>query len=153
MTANATPLGKILEEEIHCAEQLMRVLEREREAVRLRNLDAISETTELKAALVAQLNTLGMRRGDALQIDTASVESALHGADPSGRLQSLWRELMSHVKACQTLNKQNGLLLSSTHRTLKLAMEALGNGQGEKTVYGPEGQPLAGPATHSIAKV
>lgn len=125
----------VLNEQIRCAEEMLRALGEENRALLDGDAELLNRAGADKARLVAALEALETeRRTLATAIETHVTHN---GADPSAPDAS-WRTLLTLVAECKTQNQRNGALVKARSEQVRIALKAL-RGSADPGCYDPNG--------------
>jgi flagellar biosynthesis/type III secretory pathway chaperone len=119
-----TEIADVLDQQIRCAEDMLRALGRENEALVAGNSDLISAAGAEKASIVDSLEALEAARRRL-------------GDDGDARGSTQWQALLGLVSACKEQNQRNGALLKARTEQLEIALQALRGS--EPGFYDPSG--------------
>lgn len=143
----AQQLQANLQAQRECAQQLLGVLQEEREALMradVARLEALTQTKAGAAGLLQKLGaTLQQLRGAARAPALPAWFAALRGGLPA-----LWDELLRLAAQCQAANMDNAVLLAAREAQLKQTLRAF-RPAGSPELYGRSGYaPLGLAARH-----
>jgi flagella synthesis protein FlgN len=125
----------VLNEQISCAEAMLRALGQENQALRDGDAELLNAASADKARLVAALETLeSERRTLAAAIETHLTQTRAEPAAPDAS----WRTLLTLVAECKTLNQRNGALVKARSEQVRIALQAL-RGPADSGCYDPNG--------------
>ena len=125
----------VLNEQIRCAEDMLRALGDENRALLDGDAEMLNKAGADKARLVAALEGLETeRRSLASAIETHVTQG---GAEPSTPDAS-WRTLLTLVAECKAQNQRNGALVKARSEQVRIALKAL-RGSAEPDCYDPNG--------------
>lgn len=111
-------IGALLEEERHCLERLLSVLEEENTSIGRHDLAGLENITERKQRLIAQVEQASKNRMLVLQqlgIDPHKNGWSHHLHELSGQHADVTeplKQLVEMTRKCQGLNRTNGLALN-----------------------------------------
>ncbi|MGH8809986.1 MAG: flagella synthesis protein FlgN [Noviherbaspirillum sp.] len=134
-------LGK----EIDAAQNLLQLLKREESLLVNVDVDGLSQLTEEKAKIAAQMSVLARSRHDMLKAagfepTESGMQAWLTSAAATADDHDAWNELLALAQSGKELNRVNGLLIAQQLASNQNALNVLqGNPQGSG-VYGPNGQ-------------
>jgi flagella synthesis protein FlgN len=121
----STPLlVDVLNEQIRCAEAMLRTLGRENDALVAGDTELLGSAGADKARLVESLETL--------EIERRNLDS---GSDETGSPQ--WQTLLGLISSCKDQNQRNGALLKARSEQVQIALQALRGS--EPGFYDPSG--------------
>lgn len=125
----------VLNEQIRCAEEMLRALGEENRALIDGDAELLNRVGADKARLVAALEALETeRRALATAIETHVTHN---GSEPSAPDAS-WRMLLTLVAECKAQNQRNGALVKARSEQVRIALKAL-RGSMDPSVYDPSG--------------
>lgn len=148
-TLSTQYISKYLEEVAAQAEQLMSLLQEERDVISVSNGDALEAVTSSKEKLATaiqfntrqcsqQLQQAGFGNNDlslSKYIDSCSEPY-------TSQFRSAWNDLQSVLKQCQEENRINGKLISSSQRQIKQALSIIQGKPVEEDLYGKSGKSI-----------
>ncbi len=147
MTAERTqphPLEEILRQEIACTDALLQCLDAERAALASRDLDSLTDTTAAKLQHTESLEKLEQQRADLLQTlgfdnTAAGIRHCMESLPDAERLQTLWQQVLTNIRACRTGNLTNGGILELGRQHVEQALSILRGQSASPTLYGQNG--------------
>jgi flagellar biosynthesis protein FlgN len=142
-------LAGVLAEEVSLLGELIELLERERDVIGAKDIDALRQTTRARQERLGALARLEEQRRSLCSLhghsaDRAGLTTLLAWCDPSGSLSARLGECVRRAARCQELNDQNGLLVAARMQRVEGLLEALTGRTRRRDVYGPRG--FLGPA-------
>jgi flagella synthesis protein FlgN len=123
----SSELTAVMNEQIRCAEAMLRTLGQEHEALVAGDTARLASAGADKARLVETLETL--------EVERRSLAAAGGSAVEQGSAQ--WRTLLGLVAACKDQNQRNGALLKARSEQVQIALQALRGS--EPGFYDPSG--------------
>ncbi len=126
-------LVDVLNEQIRCAEAMLRTLGRENEALVAGDVEALYSAGADKARLVESL--------EALEIERRNLGAGV-GGETQGRGSPEWQSLLELVSACKDWNQRNGALVKARSEQVQIALHALRGS--EAGFYDPSGLKASG---------
>ncbi len=138
----ATELGAIVREANECAEQLLNVLEEERDALSAGNVTGIDSCGQKKTGFVARLECLDRERIAMCQVFTISdrdIDAFLidHNACDDN---CSWQQFLIQLRKCREANDVNGRITHLRRQHLERSLEILrGCAENNPGLYGPNG--------------
>jgi flagellar biosynthesis/type III secretory pathway chaperone len=125
----------VLNEQIRCAEQMLRALGEENRALLEGDAELLNQAGADKARLVAALEGLETeRRSLASAIETHVTQAAIEPSAPDAS----WRTLLTLVAECKAQNQRNGALVKARSEQVRIALQAL-RGSPDPACYDPSG--------------
>jgi flagellar biosynthesis/type III secretory pathway chaperone len=125
----------VLNEQIRCAEDMLRALGDENRALLDGDPETLNQAGADKARLVAALEALETeRRSLASAIETHVTHAAVEPSAPDAS----WRTLLTLVAECKAQNLRNGALVKARSEQVRIALKAL-RGSAEPGCYDPNG--------------
>ncbi|UGQ45235.1 flagella synthesis protein FlgN [Massilia endophytica] len=147
----ATPMDSLRAEQALIA-QLLDVLQEEQQCLVAAEIDALSELTPRKSALIGEMAVLASQRhrqlgaaGFAAQESGMDAWLAAHGGDAGA---ALWQQLLDQTREAKELNRLNGMLINRQLGHTQGALQALR--PQAAPVYGPNGQTAPRPASRGF---
>ena len=117
----------VLNEQLRCAEEMLRTLGREKEALVSADNELLSAVGADKARIVDALDAL----------EAARRKLAAPGEEDDARGSPQWQSLLGVISACKEQNQRNGALLKARTEQLQIALQALRGS--EPGFYDPTG--------------
>ena len=125
----------VLNEQIRCAEDMLRALADENRALVDGDPELLNKAGADKARLVAALEGLETeRRSLASAIETHVTQAAVEPSAPDAS----WRTLLTLVAECKAQNQRNGALVKARSDQVRIALKALRGGT-DSGCYDPNG--------------
>lgn len=138
---------------------LLDVLQREQDALRRADADALPVISEAKQREVQALLRFSSARVRALAAtgrtpSRAAAQALLieGGADPA-TVEAAWSEIESLATEARRANAVNGALIASQQTYFGRALSALSSATGTTSTYGADGRPQLGLASRSLAAI
>ncbi len=125
----------VLNEQIRCAEAMLRALGVENQALLEGNAEQLNAAGADKARLVEALENLETERRTLADAIGASLSAATGDAAPQG---PPWQTLLGLVAACKDQNQRNGALVKARTEQVRIALKTL-RGADEPDCYDPTG--------------
>jgi len=146
-TLNTEYLAAYLEEGTNQAQQLMQLLNDERDIISSNDANALENIAASKEKLAQKIQASTV-------ICSQRLEQAGYTANNSGlaeyfqrcsetnskQLKSTWEKLQSLLKECQNKNRINGKLLGNSQRRIKQALSILQGKPVDEELYGRGGE-------------
>jgi len=136
MDHNSHGLVDVLNEQIRCAEAMLRTLGRENQALVSGDAEALTAAGADKAKLVETLEALESERRGLTEAIAASVLRASAHADVEAAPE--WRQLLDLIAECKQQNQRNGALVKARSEQVRIALRTL-RGSGPD-LYSPSGR-------------
>jgi flagellar biosynthesis/type III secretory pathway chaperone len=132
-----------LNEGIAALSQLDELLHSERQAITLRDSDAIVAVAGRKDECLQTLEKLENGRltcctGNGFATSAAAMDECLDWCDPQGALAELWSQYRQLAANCSTANLTNGAIIRTRQQQITAALAVLCGGEAAQT-YGPSG--------------
>jgi flagella synthesis protein FlgN len=137
MEHNNHGLVDVLNEQIRCAEAMLRTLGRESQALITGDADELNAAGADKAKLVETLEALENERRGLTEAIAASVMDAA-SARPDFESAPEWRQLLGLIAECKQQNQRNGTLVKARSEQVRSALRTL-RGTGPD-LYSPSGR-------------
>lgn len=137
MDHNSHGLIEVLNEQIRCAEAMLRTLGQENQALMAGDAEELNAAGTEKATLVETLEALENERRGLTEAIAASVMDAA-SARPDFESTPKWRQLLSLVAECKQQNQRNGALVKARSEQVRIALRTL-RGVGPD-LYSPSGR-------------
>jgi flagellar biosynthesis/type III secretory pathway chaperone len=118
----------VLNEQIRCAEAMLRTLGRENDALVAGDVEALYSAGADKTRLVESL--------EALETERRNLGAGVDG-DTQGRGSPEWQSLLDLISACKDWNLRNGALVKARSDQVQIALQALRGS--EPGFYDPSG--------------
>lgn len=148
-----------LRAEIAGYRSLLEVLQREQDALRRADADALPAISEAKQREVQALLRFSSARVRALAAtgrapSRAAAQALLieGGADPAA-VELAWNEIEALAAEARQANAINGALIASQQTYFGRALSALSSASGSTATYGADGRPQFGLASRSLAAI
>lgn len=148
-------LAPLLRREADCAAALLKLLQREREALKGRDADEIGRIAAEKEVLVRELDGHGARQEQLFRLAGIDPERedlqeaiAVTGSDALSRA---WQEVLNRLEECRHQNQINGAIVDMSQRFTQQVLDLIRGIPANTRLYGPsgaskdldEGKPLA----------
>lgn len=141
---SAAELAHIVSAANECAENLLALLEEERDALSAGDVAGIDSSGQKKAECVAELESLEQERVAmcrALALTDADIENYLARHKTATTAGPGWQRLLSKLQECSEANAINGRITRIRRRRIEQALQILRGGAGEGPgLYGPNGR-------------
>ncbi|BCD99259.1 flagella synthesis protein FlgN [Marinagarivorans cellulosilyticus] len=135
---NNDRLAKSISNDINACQNLLALLEQEREHLKKREIDSLDALIEAKSKLLNQLHQSALTRtqwtsqyqSEAQQSTASSAEQVFSQYAIENGLAEQWQKLQQLFKACQDANEVNGKVMmrsQSTHERLLNILRGQGN--------------------------
>ncbi|MDC8759332.1 flagella synthesis protein FlgN [Janthinobacterium fluminis] len=141
--SSATPLNSLRDERA-LMNSLLELMQQEQRSLVAADIDMLTQLTERKTALVAQLSAGAARRHAALA--AAGFAAGEEGMDAwlasagDADAAALWRGLLDDTRAAKELNRLNGMLVNKQLAHTQGALNTLRPAAQSGNFYGPSGQ-------------
>ena len=151
-------LRKLLGDSMSCAEGLKDILAVERDALELRDADALNNAATQKQIFINNLEELEASRS---KISTVCgfgrgpeyMPALAEWCNDESSTANSWQNFIAVVKDCSELNSTNGTIINVMRQQTKIALSLLRSGDPDSDIYGPHGQTAGTLGTHSLAEV
>ncbi len=145
-------LETVFDDEMAAAMDLLAALKAEREALKGRDLDALSASGEKKVGLLVALERLETERRELLALAGLPVDghTLLDCLGPADTVAVRWQRILGLLAECRTLNEANGRLVAVQRARIEQALGVI-RGDGSAPVYGPDGNRRGGRRGNAIA--
>jgi flagella synthesis protein FlgN len=137
MDRDSQALVDVLNEQIRCAEAMLRTLGRENQALVAGDPEELVAAGADKAKLVEALEALESERRGLTEAIAAGVIDAA-AARPDVESTTEWRQFLSLVAECKQQNQRNGALVKARSEQVRIALRALRGA--EPDLYNPTGR-------------
>jgi flagellar biosynthesis/type III secretory pathway chaperone len=117
-------LVDVLNEQIRCAEAMLRTLGRENQALMAGDAEELNAAGAAKATLVETLEALENERRGLTEAIAASVMDAAN-AQPNLESAPEWRQLLGLIGECKQQNQRNGALVKARSEQVRIALRTL----------------------------
>lgn len=153
-------LDELMGRESECVSRLLAVLQREHDALKVRDSSVLDGVVAEKQALMAELEGCGEERFELLRqagfmADRTGLEAYLDQAEGGlrQRLTAGWEQLQDGLRQCRAQNQTNGMLLESNRHHVKKALAVLTGGQPQDVeLYDKHGGISPGNGAHAVLK-
>ncbi|MCW8825204.1 MAG: flagellar protein FlgN [Gammaproteobacteria bacterium] len=157
MSVVVQQISDLLDEELRQTHQLRLVLEKEQDAVKTKDIDAMNITLTRKLELLEKLDGLDIERKSLLQQagydNSKSGFESLLKSTPSDDLVKKWQELEHEVAECRELHQVNTQILEIGQRQVQQVLGILlGEQSAESDTYNQSGSKESALTTHTYAK-
>jgi flagellar biosynthesis/type III secretory pathway chaperone len=119
LSTNRTQFDGVLQRQMHCCDEMLAVLEREKSALLDNELDVLLEAGAEKNRLLDMLELLESERQQ-LAADPGYTDLK---NDP--RFEASWNALLVRLDACREKNRNNGALVTARQELLARTLSAL----------------------------
>lgn len=138
-------LGRLLTEEIAALAAFAALLDKEHNALRGRDIDALESLADARQTSVVKLLKIEEeRRGlctmHGYESDLAGLSKLLAWCDPAHTLGKRYAECASRARDCRDLNTRNGVLVGAQIKRVEGLLGAMTGASAEPRAYGPRGQ-------------
>lgn len=137
LTEPRISLARIMDESLEGANELLGILQDERQALENRDTEALGVAAERKQKCVGRLEALETKRRTA----TGSLRPVAEG----------WTRFLSVISRCNELNATNGAIIRLRRQQIAAAVRLIGGGAAE--TYGPSGTESLSRAGRALAAV
>lgn len=150
-------LHGLLQQEIETSVKLEQALTDEYEAIVSNDISTLGQAINLKRSCLEDLEALNKVKTTLVaslgySIDSTGIENCLNAADPSGRLRSMWQQLLDTATACQQRNLLNHHLVDMASRHTYQALCVLRGELPATDVYGSSGNTDSTHSSRSLAR-
>ncbi len=156
-TQNLVPqeLETMLARDIHTTQELLDLLQRERELLELREHDALPELIQRKAQCLESLDSSAAQRRSWLK--AAGLAHSPSGWETlmqtkSEALQAQWGELRDYLSQCRECNDINGKMISRSRQTLGKLLDLLRGQVAQPQLYTASGEASGQGGGQTVAK-
>jgi len=149
-------LGRLLAEENAALAEFAALLDKEHDALRGRNIDALETLADARQASVVKLLKIEEERRSLCSMlgydtDLAGLAKLLAWCDPAHTLGKRYAECATRARDCRDLNNRNGVLVGAQIKRVEGLLGAMTGSPTEPRAYGPRGQ--SNPYAPSSGKV
>ncbi|HWM28040.1 MAG TPA: flagellar protein FlgN [Woeseiaceae bacterium] len=130
-------LARIMDESLEGANELLQILQDERQALENRDAEALGVAAEGKRKCVGRLEALETKRRTAAESLQPAAER--------------WQCFLSVISRCNELNATNGAIIRLRRQQIAAAVKLIGGGAAE--TYGPTGTESPSRAGRALAAV
>ena len=139
----SSPLHNAIKDELAVLEQVVATLKREQEVLASARIEQLTDITENKTKLVAELETLSARRSSLMQAsnipdDGSAITSWISLHEPA--TLPLWQTLIDLARQAAQYNRSNGKLLASREEANRNLMRILLSEQDADSGYSADGR-------------
>jgi len=150
---SVTPFSSLRDEQ-QLMTTLLALMKEEQRHLVAADIDAITELTVRKTALVGQLSQLAAQRHQALAAAgftaaEAGMEDWLVGASEA-EAASLWNALLDTTREAKEQNRLNSMLVNKHMLHTQGALNAMRPTTQSGNFYGPSGQPMTNTASRRV---
>lgn len=137
-------IGRVLDEEIRAATQLLGILKTERETLKQRDMEALSRSGDAKHRVLTELDALdkdrlGLAELAGIPADRAGFGDFLESLHQGDNIRVRWQRLVGLLEECQERNEANGRLVALQRAHVEKALAALRGVDKQPGLYGPDG--------------
>lgn len=156
---DATDLfGRLMQQEIDCAERIGKVLNEERQALGGRDPEALERVTVAKQTLLKEMEQRvaaheGFLSARRLPPGKAGTEQFLADLPQDSELPALWQRLQESAAQCRDENRVNGSIVALSRVRVQRALELLHGKPDNAKTYGREGETHASARSQFIGSV
>ncbi len=149
-------LRRIIDQSIECASRLEDLLQDERNALELQDVERLRSVTTSKERCVQCLEGLESERRALCAaagyeaIDTGMTDM-LSWCDKNAATTPLWNRLVQNARQCEALNRTNGAIGRVRYEHVVSALALLS--EGGNPVYSPDGQQAAQFGRRALAHI
>ena len=152
-----TKLLRIIQETLHYADALAKVLRIERKALKLRDISAINSLIDEKQRLILLIESQEKCRKTLLlthgySTDYQGMATCILDIDTRGQIEAMWQQVLHLINHCQYLNSVNGTLLNLSYRVVKNVLHLLQAEEPQNKLYNPIGREIMHNHSRFIAK-
>ena len=144
-------LSQIIESHIHCAHDLLEVLQQERRALISGKPDQLEAVSSAKLKMVHGFQVLSDKL--TRYLNGESIESLLSRIGGGLDLRKRWADLLTLANECQQSNLANGALLDERHNQVRQSLQILFGHEARPGVYGRWGDTSFRPERRVLARV
>lgn len=151
-------ISDLMDEELRQTHQLRLILEEEQDAVKTKDIDAMSGTLTQKLEILEKLEKLDIERKSLLQQagydnSKSGFESLLQASASSNSLMDKWHKLEQEMSECRQLHQVNTQILEIGQRQVQQVLGILlGNQTDNSNTYDQSGSKNASLSTHTYVK-
>lgn len=152
-----TKLVAIIQETLHYADALAKVLKFECIALKLRDISAINSLIDEKQRLISLIEAQESCRKRLLlthgySTDHQGMATCILNIDTRGQIGAMWQQVLHLINYCQHLNSVNGTLLNLSYRVVKNVLNLLHAEEPQNKLYNPIGREVIHNHSRIIAK-
>ena len=135
----------LVEQELEQVERFLLVLKKEQDALRVGDIEPVSDINQEKTSLADSLARLGEARRVLLaqvgaEGDRKGTSQWIDEFAPATPLAYTWSRLLAVANEARQVNSLNGQLISMRLAHASQALEVLTHSAQRPTLYGPDGQ-------------
>ncbi len=153
-------LATLFDQQLALGQQLLELLQQEREALDQRNSEQVRKLTEQKNDLIPRLTTLGAQQNELLQQNTLATDSTGLTQFINRAPQAVKDHLLKHqhqlsqlLGQCKDINTSNGIIIAASRQSAETALAILrGQVGGNHAVYGASGEQLSYDKANPLGK-
>lgn len=151
-------ISDLMDEELRQTHQLRLILVEEQDAVKTKDIDAMSGTLTQKLEILEKLEKLDIERKSLLQQagydnSKSGFESLLQASASSSSLMDKWHKLEQEMGECRQLHQVNTQILEIGQRQVQQVLGILlGNQTDNSNTYDQSGSKNASLSTHTYVK-
>jgi flagellar biosynthesis/type III secretory pathway chaperone len=137
-------LARLLGEENAALAEFATLLDREHDALKSRDIDALEALAEARQANVIKLLKVEEERRSlctmlGFDADLVGLSKLVAWCDPAGSLLQRYEECATRAKACRDSNDRNGVLVGAQIKRVEGLLGAMTGTASEPRGYGPKG--------------
>jgi len=138
-------LGRLLAGENAALGEFAALLDKEHDALRGRDIDALETLADARQASVVKLLKIEEERRSLCSMlgydtDLAGLAKLLAWCDPAHTLGKSYAECATRARDCRDLNNRNGVLVAAQMKRVEGLLGAMTGSTAEPRSYGPRGQ-------------
>ena len=138
-------LGRLLAEENAALSDFAELLDKEHDALRGRDIDALETLADARQGSVVKLLKIEEERRSLCSMlgydtDLAGLAKLLAWCDPAHTLGKRYAECAARARDCRDLNNRNGVLVGAQIKRVEGLLGAMTGSAAEPRAYGPRGQ-------------
>jgi flagellar biosynthesis/type III secretory pathway chaperone len=135
-------LARLLAEENTALVEFESLLEREHEALRSRDIDALEALADARESSITRMLKLEDERRSLCSMlgydtDLAGLARLIAWCDPRRTLTGAYEECSTRARKCRDLNDRNGLLVGAQMKRVEGLLGAITGGNRAPPAYGP----------------
>ena len=161
MNQEANQLSQLLTQEINLADNLLNLMQQEKNAIEVGLLEKLQTITSKKAESLDQIEVIARKRAQLLlalssEASTAARMNQFIAQQPSPALEtltSLVAKLEQSLEKCRHQNSVNGMVISMSQRNVQRNLNIIKGVDHESMTYTQNGQTTSVGSKHGSLKV
>ena len=156
MQISAQNIEVLISSDIDACEKLLMCLEKEREALKARDADALGEIIEQKVGYLSHLEESAKTRTAWAQANNAtstddSWKAILNGLN-NNKVKQDWAKLKTLLEDCRTQNEVNGKLLSRNQQVYSRLLDVMRGQTNSPSLYNAVGEKSSGGSSQIVGE-